>query len=84
MIKCIECNIETENAKGWYAELSEKGKLMRCSSCGKKEEDLRWKMKYGDRKKPSSFEEVDKQNRIQYAKDLRNAGIGPWQYQQLL
>ncbi len=78
-MKCIDCNIESDDHKGWYADFTEVGKLMRCPSCGKKEYDQRHKMLYGQKTRLDSIEEVDKQDRIQYAKDLRKKGLSPWQ-----
>ena len=82
MYKCNDCKIENESPNGWYADYTETGKRMRCPSCGEKELNKREKMFYGDRK-PFSFEEIDKQDRINHAKDLRKAGLSPWTYRKV-
>lgn len=78
-MKCFDCNIENEDHKGWYADLTENGKVMRCPSCGEKEQERRWKLHFGD-KKSFSIEDIDKQDRIQHAKDLREAHLSPWTF----
>lgn len=80
MIKCADCELTIEKPSGWYAELLPEGKKMRCPSCGIKEESKRWKERHGYKVKPDSFEEISEQECIQYAKDLREAGLSPWRY----
>lgn len=79
MIQCNDCKIEHDCACGWYADFTDKDKIMRCPSCGEKEKERRWKYYYGDRELKAT-EDCDKQDRIQNAKDLRDAGLSPWQY----
>ena len=47
MLKCNDCGIESEHPKGWYAELSKEGKLIRCPECGIKEKESRYQNRYG-------------------------------------
>lgn len=83
LMKCFDCNMENENHIGWYADFTEEGKIMRCPECGEKEKQKRWKNHFGDKKMLSSIEEVDKQDRIKYAKDLREKGLSPWKFRQI-
>ncbi len=77
MVKCIDCEKESDDSKGWFADFSQEGKIMRCNLCGEKEKEKRWKIRYGDRNLP---EEVNKNEVIQHTKDLRDADLSPWKY----
>lgn len=77
MIKCFDCNIESKFLNSWYAEYTPNGKVMRCAPCGIKEQKRREKLMGYPRK---SFENIEKDDRIQYAKNLRENGLSPWQW----
>jgi NMD protein affecting ribosome stability and mRNA decay len=81
MIMCVDCKKQSENHKGWYADFTNEGKIMRCSDCGKQEAERRWNNRYGNRPR-LDINEVDKQDRIQHSKHLRDVGLSPWRYRQ--
>ncbi len=82
MFNCIDCLIESEGNKDWYVDFGKGDKVYRCNSCGKKENDKRWKQFHGD-KEQSEFEMIHKQDRIQYCKNLREANLSPWTYRKM-
>lgn len=81
MVKCVDCNTESESSSEWYAQLFPEGKLMRCPDCGEKEKNASYQNYYGKRFIPT--EEVNKQDRISHAKKLRDIGLSPWKFHQV-
>ena len=79
MEQCFNCDVQTEIIKGWFTELTNEGKIMRCPKCGNEERNTRWNNLYPNRPL-EDIEDIDKQDRIQYAKDMRSAKISPWNY----
>lgn len=80
MPRCIDCLLESDNSKGWLAELTEEDRIMRCPDCGVKEENKRWDQRYPYKKRPESFEDVPKENRIAHARALRELGLSAWTF----
>lgn len=78
MVKCISCGLQSSNQRGWYADPTKEGKIMRCPSCGeiekKRREDL-----HGKKVVPT--ESLPKDERIEHAKELRDHGLSPWNLQ---
>lgn len=81
-IKCHDCDFETEDPEGWYAQYTSECKIMRCQTCGEKERDRLYEMHFGDKRKFILTEDVNKNDRIEHAKDIREAGLSPWQFKQ--